>query len=537
MSRFLNFAWLQGGSRQDSGNRPSSREWSVVFFLLAACLIFNMATCRLYPAEWSDEVSYSEPAVNFAQTGSFTTRVWAYQPVNTFPVTNCPLYPMSLAVWLSLVGTSLLAVRAFNYALAGGVVFLSWVCSWKSGLVRRPASRLALVLLMELGYGVSTAFRSSRPDMLAAFLLLLLALSFGIGHQRWRTAGMIFLAAAIVWTALQVALAAAFAAFIAWLFFRRFSFKDMVAVALGMMLGALLLILFLNSHQVLPYFLDTITSVTGHRKLSALSLVSVNATVVKSLLNYVHDFSLLPVIFGCLLFWMAGKKWTGQWLARPALFLLVLIACIPALLNALGHFVIFYSHLVFLPACLLFLMLRERAVETATPASRRRLNAVFAVIIGLACAAGLPLRLGLAEKFYDIGSRNQMMESLRQQIHPADVVFTDYQAFFDVKQIAPVVYVPDESAAWDSESQAKRPLTGAERSSVTILVVNPEDANYYTQWLGGQWEAVGRPFGDRMNVNQAAALPVIGKSLASYFNFEAPNFRSPLEILRRKNVK
>ena len=228
------------------------------------------------------------------------------------------------------------------------------------------------------------------------------------------------------------------------------------------------------------------------------------------------------------------KKRSGQCHTSPKLFLFLLIVSIPALLNALGHFVIFYSYLVFLPACLLFLILHERASETATPASRRWLNFSFAVIIGLACAAGLPLRLGLAGKFCNVSSQNQMMESLRQQIHPADVVFTDYQVFFDVKQIAPVVYVPDETAAWDSQSLSKRSLNLAERNSVTVLIINPSGADHYTRWLGGQWEVVGKPFGDRVNVGQATAVPIIGKKLAGYF-LDAPNNRTSLEILRREN--
>ena len=135
MCGHLNFIGPPKDCQQRPDQHPSAHEWVIVFLLLVACLIFNMATYRLYPAEWSDEVSFSEPAVNFAQTGLFTTRVWPYQPVNTFPVLNCPCYSLSLAGWVSLMGVSLLAIRSFNYALAGGVAFLSWACSWKLGLV------------------------------------------------------------------------------------------------------------------------------------------------------------------------------------------------------------------------------------------------------------------------------------------------------------------------------------------------------------------------------------------------------------------
>lgn len=98
---------------------PSRFQWLLVFGILAACFALNISTCRLHPASWMDEVSFSEPAINFVQTGHFVTRVWPYQPNNTFPTVNCPLYSLSLAGWLSATGTSLLATRAFNYSLIG----------------------------------------------------------------------------------------------------------------------------------------------------------------------------------------------------------------------------------------------------------------------------------------------------------------------------------------------------------------------------------------------------------------------------------
>jgi hypothetical protein len=534
MSRFQNFmrsqyAWLAG-----SGSRPSTREWAVVFLLLVVCLVFNMKTCRLYPAEWSDEVSFSEPSVNFAQSGSFTTRVWPYQPLNTFPVTNCPFYSMSLAVWLSLVGTSLLAVRTFNYALGGGVAFLSWACSWKLGLLKRPASRLGLVLLMESGYGVSSAIRSSRPDMLAAFLLFLLVLLFGIGHSRWRTAAMIFVAAVIVWTALQVALAAAFAAFVAWLFFRQVSFKDLVVAALGMMLGALLLILFLEWHQVLPYFIISISSVTDRGSLSDPSFFhAIRETISKCINNYIHDFSILPLFIGTI-FCLAIRQRQPARLSRPVLFLVLLIFSLPLLLNVFGHFTFFYSYLIFLPACLLFLHLHEEAWESAGALSRRWLGVSFILITGLSLAVGLPLRIALAGMFFSVSNDGQMSGVLRQHIHAGDIVFTDNQAFFDAKQIATVVYVPDQSAAWNSQKYSKRELGMDERNSVSVLIVKPEMANDVSGWLGGKWELAGQPFGDSMHFDRGVSLPGVGKLLASYCS-QATTLRYPLEILRRKN--
>src|SRR5205807_1856881 len=111
-------------------------------------------------------VWWSEPAVNWVTNGSFTTSVWQGQPANTFPTINCPLYMLALAPWLSLFGASVLAIRSFNYALLGIAAFLLWLISWRFGLVRKAGTRLLMVALIHLGYGISFAYRSSRPDVL-----------------------------------------------------------------------------------------------------------------------------------------------------------------------------------------------------------------------------------------------------------------------------------------------------------------------------------------------------------------------------------
>src|SRR5437763_299674 len=92
---------------------PSFSEWAGVRLICAAFLAFNLATYSYYPAVWIDEVSFAEPAVNLVKYGAFTTTVFQFQPFNTFPVVNCPLYMFCLAPWLTMAGTTVLVVRSF----------------------------------------------------------------------------------------------------------------------------------------------------------------------------------------------------------------------------------------------------------------------------------------------------------------------------------------------------------------------------------------------------------------------------------------
>ena len=109
---------------------PRRREWGWVLFVCATFLGFNLASYNYYPAVWFDEVSFSEPAVNLVKYGSFTTTVWQFQPLNTFPAVNCPLYSMALVPWLELTGTSVLGIRSLNFTLFEIAVLLVWVVAW-----------------------------------------------------------------------------------------------------------------------------------------------------------------------------------------------------------------------------------------------------------------------------------------------------------------------------------------------------------------------------------------------------------------------
>src|SRR5437899_1800320 len=120
---------------------PPRREWVSVLSIIALFFAFNLITYNFFPAVWCDEVAYSEPAINKILHGSYTTTVWEFNPVNTFPIINCPLYGMTLLPWLAVTGTSLIAVRSFNYLLMGLAAYLCWEISWRFSLVTTSFGR------------------------------------------------------------------------------------------------------------------------------------------------------------------------------------------------------------------------------------------------------------------------------------------------------------------------------------------------------------------------------------------------------------
>src|SRR4051812_36112881 len=217
---------------------PKFQEWVWVLLLIAALFVSDVATYNFYPAVWCDEVLFSEPAINRVQQGAFTTTVWEFQPANTFPVVNCPLYSMALVPWLATTGTSLLAVRSFNYALMALASLLLWIASWRFGIVKTPILRLLMLGLFHCGYGISFAFRCSRPDILGLNCLLLLFLAFKVRGLWFRRLLLFFLAATTVWIGLQVALFACVAYMTIWFVLRTTELREFVFLSSGIAVGA-----------------------------------------------------------------------------------------------------------------------------------------------------------------------------------------------------------------------------------------------------------------------------------------------------------
>ena len=129
--------------------QPFRREWILVLAVTLLTLGFNLLTFDLFPTVWSDDVSFSEPAFNFALHGTYTTTVWQFQPPNTFPVVNCPLYPMVLAGWLWIFGADLFAVRLLNDVLISVAGLLFWQMLIRFKLVGSAGWRIALTAALD----------------------------------------------------------------------------------------------------------------------------------------------------------------------------------------------------------------------------------------------------------------------------------------------------------------------------------------------------------------------------------------------------
>jgi hypothetical protein len=157
------------------------------------------------------------------------------------------------------------------------------------------------------------------------------------------------------------------------------------------------------------------------------------------------------------------------------------------------------------------------------------------VVVGAALAAvclGLPLRLLLTAAFCEVTPRAELMNQVAAQVHPDDVVFSEYATFFEAKRVTPQVYVPFSARGLGPISRAGLDLTPEQREHVSVMIVSPGQKDPTARYFGGDWVAVSDPFGDSVALGKWSRVPVLGRWLQTLFS-HAPGARFKLQIFRR----
>lgn len=515
-----------------------SREWVGVLAITLLALGFNLLTYDLFPTVWCDDVSFSEPAFNFALYGSYTTTVWQFQPLNTFPVVNCPLYPMLLAGWLWVFGADLFSVRALNYVLISVAGLLFWQMLLRFKLVHSARWRMALMAAFYSGFGISFAYRCSRPDPLGIVLTLVLVLLFSVRCPRARSWGLFGVAAVLPWASLTSGLYAGLACFCSVIVMRRPGFNQAIALWIGLVVGVVSVFVFFQSKGILQYFVTGASHVVGNHY-----VVPGQATIltkVLSVLNgtwpeYPRDYSLVILMAGTLL--LAVLKWdrlkTGvNWRLVGCSTLILCVT--PIFFNFVGNYSFFYAYTLFIPALLIFASIAGiSALSPSNPMLDKLASAVAVMAIVLSSIVGLPLRLGLVWYFTNVSPQTSLQENVNSCINKNDVVYTEESAFFYVKPTAKVVYTRWSSMDFQKTRVPGRTFTQSEKNSLTKLVIQPGQADTFTKFFGGEWEAMAVPFGDSTRWDRVENIPWIKEMLGNYLE-QGHTYRRQLQIFRRK---
>ena len=499
----------------------------------AAFYLLNFITLGLYPVVWADDILWTEPAINLIRTGHFTTSVFQMQPADTFWAAQSPLYPLVLSLWLRVTGFSLVAIKSFNLLLVLAAAFLAWMAAWKFRLVNRPWARMAIVPLIWMGYGMSFAYRSSRPDMAGLISLLALWLAFA-SRSRWRP-GWIFLAAAMTsWVGVQVALYASWACLLAKWLFGEVKWRDVFLTGAGIVCGAVSLLLFYQYHGAVQYFFASLTQAANEHTTwgAAPNYLGSIPRRLKGIWNsYYMDFSVLPLLAGLAVLRGLARGGFSPGVARGIKYLLAVFITIPILFNFTGHFAFYYAYMLYVPIVLAF------AAAYADVAWRTGLQAqlarwIFPAGLMAAMLIGLPLRLFLSTTFCEVVPRAEYLREIEKHVRAEDVVFCDYPAFFEAKQAVQRVYSPMYARYFVNLSPRGHEFSEVEKQGLTVLIVRPERIDDLSRYFGGSWTPVSAPFGDSLNGAAIAKVPVIGARLQNHF--AAPQMsRYQLQVFRR----
>jgi hypothetical protein len=132
----------------------------------------------------------------------------------------------------------------------------------------------------------------------------------------------------------------------------------------------------------------------------------------------------------------------------------------------------------------------------------------------------------------EVTPRAELADVVASRVHRDDVVFSEYYTFFETKRITPNVYAPFSAKGLCPIGPSGLDLTSEQRSRVNVMIVKLDQADSTADYFGGNWVAVGAPFGDSVSMTNLSRIPILGRKLQTLFD-HAPSARFPVQIFRR----
>jgi hypothetical protein len=454
--------------------------------LLILFIAVNLATATRSPAVWMDEVMYVDPAANLLLGQGFTSSASRRQFVDEFWAGNFPLFPALSYLWLSLFGLSIAAFRAFSYPIFALALLTVWAVMRRGGLIRRPEMRLAVVVALMCGYGMSFMYRSGRPDPLGFLLIAAAGLAY-VESDRWWGRWGLFAAGLlsslaqlppVIYAALVAALATPFFGFRHWPGSLRFGF--------GALSGYALLFAIYVVEDVLDDFWGEVFFHSFAARMEGVGqFVDPNWSIWTMLDAYRIDHSMTVMLglSGLLGLFALWRRRAGAALppVRMMAFLVATALAVPPVLSAIGVFQVFYNWMSYVPATLAIAWWLEN--DASLEGWRLiRIGAITTALVAM--VAGLPARIGLTVKEWDKRDYGPVQAMVTRTVQPTDWVYADFTAYYAAKARAERVFLP-------TYHMGPQHLTVGERNRISVLIVPPENFEEMAALLGGTWQPAG----------------------------------------------
>ena len=455
---------------------PSQAQVTWLVFALAIFFCLTVLVVARYPFVWTDEVVYTDPAVNFVNGHGFASTAWYTQESGAFWTGNVPMYSFLLVPWLKLFGISIRSVRSMSGFFFSAFLLLSLVSGIRLRLVSDRTSRLCFLGALAGGYGMIFCNGDGRPDSLGMLLVGSYMFLYGVRTTWIRLSGFFLAGFVAPWIGFQLLPFQAVTGVVLWSFLGRAFFPLLAAAGLGSVVGLFGLWLLYSHFGVLVSFMRSIQPDTGAFIQSLLSGVMEHRNLLPK------DFSLFPMLLGAIAILVLLRHKHEKRLLRSPLFVCVLIAISVSLALVLfGRFPTYYSWMAYVP---LALGVCHSIGVSARGTSVWRIGVAACILSG---SIGVSLHaLNLFGCWSDRSYCN-VERLVSQSVFPDEDVYAEYAAYYALHPITRRAYYPSYLGV----------MTEDEKARLEVLISYPYNLARVTHEVGGQWEPTGQKFTPR----------------------------------------
>ncbi len=440
------------------------QELQLLVLMISTLFALNLATSSRFPLPWQDEDVFADVAVNFATGRGFISSVnMCGEPsINRFWSCNAPMFPFLLGQWIKVFGFTIPAVRSLNYLLISICIFTLWYTVRRLALIQRAPQRLLFVGLLMTGYGMGFIYRSARYDCLGLLLCSLVLLGYSLQSTPLRLGVIAMLGALLPLAGIQLILFSALLCTLMLAFLRSRVLLETIALGGGIVVGAGALLALFYENGALSNFRQALFGERSGR------------------FQYLaKDPSFLILLLVCILLVIQQYARREFRLRSPLGFALACGLLIPVGMLALGKFPIYYVWMAYVP-----LALGVSSAISDHPFNRSPLPALTLAGLILVFAVGLPVQIASAVYYWNGRDCARIETLVHNTVKHDDWVYTQYSAYFAVREMTPYVFIPFL-------------IPARYHDKINVLVVSPNDFDTYAHAIiGGEWRDTGEGITD-----------------------------------------
>ena len=425
---------------------------------------------------------FTDPAANLYLGHGFTSSAWFAQTRDKFWAGYPPLYSFLLSLWMHCVGFTLSASKTLNYLLGTAAGFLLWLALFRLRWIKLPIARIAVVALFLTKLSNIFSTHPGRPDGLAVLLAVGVLLAYSIQRSPLRYSLLICLGILFPWSGLQLLPYAGLLGVLLLLYYRKAIVKEVIALAVGIALGALCLYGFYATNGV---WLDFVNSIRGNPSFKVARDLPQRFTAANWFAAGIYRDHLCRFLLMLLMGIIATHPLKLQFQSRLS-FGLAAGLVIPIGMMSASCYPIYYSWMAFLPVTIAICAelgsgSRAELEQASTVSLLNRLKIPIVSFLLLICLIGYPLKLTQLLIDWRALDYSRVEALVDRNVKSSDWVLCHEASYYAAKQ----------KAAGVIGTPYLRVISPQDAAKVSVLIINPESDWKIISKLGGRWNLSG----------------------------------------------